>query len=114
MSTFQLRGKRRNLVLWAVFALLFVAALLVSMLFMSPAPPKKIRLATGGAGGAYDTFGHDYAERLSRLGLQVEIVNSNGPPDLKTNGSIDNLKLLVEGKVDVAFVQGGTVQLVED
>jgi TRAP transporter TAXI family solute receptor len=115
MSTYQLRGKRRNLVLWAIIVLLFVAALLVSMMFMSPAPPKKIRLATGGQGGGYDTFGMEYKERLEPLGLKVDVVNSSGAVDgLKTNGSVDNLKLLVEGKVDVAFVQGGTSQLVAD
>src|SRR5262249_35937084 len=72
----------------------------------SPPPPHKIVLATGQTGGAYYDFGKEYEKRLSPMGLEVEV--------LATNGSIDNLQRLLRREADVAFVQGGTYPLVKD
>jgi len=63
-------------------------------------------LATGQPGGMYDTFGAEYRLRLRPLGLDVQI--------LSTNGSIENLERLQRHEVDVAFVQSGTSGLVPD
>ena len=84
---------------------LAVTAVAVTLL-SSPSPPRKIVMATGQAGGMYDRHGAAYATRLQRIGLKVELV--------KTAGSIDNLRRLLQGDVDVAFVQGGTYPLVAD
>src|SRR5262249_20929681 len=78
----------------------------LSMLLMGPSPPKKIIMATGQEGGGYDTFGKKYRERLGKMGLEVELVN--------TQGSIDNLERLARGEVDVAFAQAGTYPLLQD
>ena len=86
--------------------LLTLATLGVSVWLAGPSPPRKIVLATGQEGGGYDTFGNQYRSRLRKMGLEVELVN--------TNGSIDNLQRLVDGEADVAFVQAGTYPLVED
>jgi TRAP transporter TAXI family solute receptor len=94
---------RRKWVVWGLVIGLSAVVVLASVLFTESAPPSHIRMATGQPKGGYDTFGHEYKQRL---GLTVELVN--------TNGSIENLKLLLEGKVDVAFVQGGTAQVVND
>ena len=97
---------RRGVVFWAVLAVLTGIAILVSLAVMEPSPPKRIVLATGQPGGAYDTFGADYKRRLARNGLGVQIVN--------TGGSVDNLERLARHQVDVAFAQGGTYMPVAD
>ncbi|WP_375208668.1 TAXI family TRAP transporter solute-binding subunit [Hyphomonas jannaschiana] len=85
-------------VYWPLIAVAAVG-LIAALMVMDPAPPKKIRFAAGAQGGAY----HAYAERYQRLmqaqGVEVSLVD--------TAGSIENLRLLDEGEVDVALVQGG-------
>jgi TRAP transporter TAXI family solute receptor len=65
-----------------------------------------VRLATGEQGGAYVRFGRQYAAMLAEQGLEVELV--------ETSGGIDNFRRLRDGRVDVAFVQSGTYDRVED
>lgn len=96
----------RRAKLWALLAAGTVGVVLVGLVFLEPSPPKRIRLATGQPGGAYDSFGREYQRRLGRLGLHVDVVG--------TNGSVDNLERLVRGEVDAAFAQGGTAALVPD
>ena len=96
----------RRLTVWWVAAPLTVAVGAASLVFGDPFPPRRIVLATGQAGGAYDTFGREYQRRLGREGLQVEL--------RPTAGSIENLELLARGAVDVAFVQGGTYSPASD
>ncbi|MGE0192745.1 MAG: TAXI family TRAP transporter solute-binding subunit [Planctomycetota bacterium] len=70
--------------------------------FLLPKPvPDTIRLATGGEGGGYDAFGQRLADELAKDGFRVELV--------RTQGSVDNVKQLQTGAVDLALVQGGTV-----
>src|SRR4029077_8987789 len=91
---------------WITLALLTAAMLGLSVWLTGPAPPRRIVFATGQEGGGYDALGKQYQARLRKLGLEVELVN--------TNGSVDNLQRLVNGEADVAFVQAGTYRLVED
>jgi uncharacterized protein len=91
---------------WLIVIILVTATILVGFLVTGPSPPRTITLATGQAGGMYDTFGARYADRLGRIGLRTEVV--------QTSGSLDNLRRLLRGDVDVAFVQAGTASLVAD
>lgn len=106
MTGYKVREKRRRTKLWLTLIVLTAATIGISIWLAGPSPPKTIKLATGQPGGGYDKFGQDYKERLHKMGLEVELVN--------TNGSIDNLHRLIRGEVDVAFGQGGTYQVVED
>jgi TRAP transporter TAXI family solute receptor len=106
MGTTVTRPGRRKWILWGAVIGLSVLAVLISFLLTGSPPPHKITMATGAKGGGYDDFGHKYQPRLEAMGLKVDLVN--------TNGSIENLLLLINGKVDVAFVQGGTYQLVKN
>jgi TRAP transporter TAXI family solute receptor len=106
MNLYHLHGKNRRTKLWVGLILLTMVMLLLSIWLMGPSPPKKIIMATGEPGRGYATFGKKYKTQLEKMGLEVKLVN--------TNGSIDNLEQLIEGKVDVAFAQGGTYQLVTD
>lgn len=81
-------------------ALLAVGLLVMAYLWLDPAPPKRVRLATGPAQSAYDSFGQRYKKALAANGIEVVLVQSEG--------SSANLQLLREGKADLGFVQGGS------
>ena len=97
---------RRRTLLWTVGIVLTVALVVVSAYLWGGSPPNKIVLATGQAGGVYDSFGREYQKRLGAQGLKVELVN--------TAGSVDNFRRIIEGKVDIAFAQSGTYQTIND
>jgi TRAP transporter TAXI family solute receptor len=82
--------------------LLALAGCLVAWQFVNPAPPDTITIATGQPGGAYLLFAERYQAILAREGITLNIV--------ETAGSVENLQLLEQGpgRVDLAFVQGGT------
>ena len=88
--------------IYAPAVLLGCIALFVTYQFVDPAPPDRIRIATGGPNGAYTAFAKRYRDILARDGVTLEI--------LETKGSLENIALLEspEAGVDVAFVQGGT------
>lgn len=87
---------------WKIYGPLLALALIGfvwALSVMDPAPPKTIRFAAGAPGGAYHAFAERYQRLLEEQGVNVVLVD--------TAGSIDNLRLLDEGEVDVAIVQGG-------
>lgn len=67
----------------------------------APPPPHDLAIATGPKDGAYAGFGERYKELLAASGLTLEVIH--------TSGSIENQRLLKDGKADVSFLQGGTV-----
>lgn len=81
---------------------LAIALLVLAYLWLDPTPPRRVRLATGPAQSAYDEFGKRYKKALAANRIQVELVPSAG--------SAENLRLLREGKADLAFVQGGSTE----
>jgi TRAP transporter TAXI family solute receptor len=95
------RGNRRRV--WIVVGLLAVAALGVSAWLIGTPPPA---LATGDPNGAFAPLGRTYKEHLDRMGLHVDLI--------ETHGSIDNLRRIQAGEVDVAFVQAGSAQMLDD
>lgn len=80
--------------------LIALAGLLVAWQFVNPAPPRHITIASGHPDGAYHLFATRYAERLAAQGITLDI--------RETAGSLENIALLRDGAVDLAFVQGGT------
>jgi hypothetical protein len=81
-------------------AALAIGLLVLAYLWLDPNPPKKVTLATGPAQSAYDEFGKRYKQALKRYGIEVVL--------LPSEGSRANLRLLKEGRADLAFVQGGS------
>jgi TRAP-type uncharacterized transport system substrate-binding protein len=67
---------------------------------VDPEPPHRVVLATGQENSAYEEFGRKYASVLARDGIRVELRRSLG--------SAENLQRLVDGQVDIAFVQSGS------
>lgn len=106
MPNFWSLETRRRTFLWMAGIVLTIALVGVSAYLWGGSPPSKIVLATGQPGGVYDSFGHEYQKRLGAAGLKVELVN--------TAGSVDNFRRIIEGKVDIAFAQSGTYQMVND
>jgi hypothetical protein len=91
---------RERIRLFGPAVMVSVLALIITYWFVEPAPPSHLELATGPEDGAYFYFGQRYRELLAREGISVNV--------RATFGSIDNLRLLSERAVDLAFVQGGT------
>ena len=81
-------------------ALLTLIGFVVAWQFVNPAPPRTLVIATGQQDGAYYLFAEHYRQQLAVDGIELEILTSSG--------SIDNLELLKNKAVDLAFVQGGT------
>lgn len=85
-------------VYWPLVAVAFLG-LVIAFMVMDPGPPKEIRFAAGAPGGAYHVYAERYQRLLAEQGVKVDLVD--------TAGSVENLRLLDDGEVDVALVQGG-------
>jgi TRAP transporter TAXI family solute receptor len=77
------------------------AAIALAIRFVQPAPPDTIVISAGPDGSIFRNTAEKYRKVLERNGIKLEILSSEG--------SLDNLKRVTdpEGKVDIAFVQGG-------
>ena len=82
---------------------LVVLAFWIASRFMQPAPPDRLVMATGAAGGAYQRYAEQYRSYLAKYGVTLEL--------RPTGGAAENIALLREGKADVALVQGGAAEL---
>jgi len=71
----------------------------IAFQYVKPAPPDSLVMATGDPNGAYAKYGEKYRENLARYGVTLEL--------RPTHGAAENFALLRDGRVDVAFVQGG-------
>ena len=76
---------------------IFIAALIMVVIYLEPTPPKKIRVA------GYISLVEPIKEYFEKEGFEVE--------SLSTEGSIQNAELLAadNSNVDVAFIQGGSI-----
>ena len=94
------RYKPVRLLTFGSAALLTLAGFAIAWQFVNPAPPRTLVIATGQPEGAYYLFAQRYRELLAENDIELEIRT--------TAGSIENLDLLNDGSVSLAFVQGGT------
>jgi TRAP transporter TAXI family solute receptor len=91
-------------------ALVWIATILIAVLGLSgagrsaePNWPATLTIATASPGGTYHAYGEGLARLLTRkLGLPVSMRPTEGP--------VENLKLLENGEVDLAFVTLGIAQ----
>ena len=95
-----------RLLTFGTAALLAMAGFVVAWQFVNPAPPHTLVIATGQADGAYYLFAQRYRELLAENDITLEIRT--------TAGSVENLDLLADGSVNLAFVQGGTADKTKD
>ena len=76
-----------------------IAVFYITIQFIQPPSKKEFTIASGSINGQYHKTALLYKEILEKQKVKVNIVTSNG--------SIDNLELLKDKKVDMAFVQNG-------
>lgn len=95
-----------RLLTFGTATLLAVAGFVIAWQFVNPAPPHTLVVATGHADGAYYLFAQRYRDLLAENDITLEIRT--------TAGSVENLDLLADGSVNLAFVQGGTADKTED
>ncbi len=81
-----------------ILALIFLMFFITSR-FIQPAPEKKLVIATGSKNGNYYKVAQEYKKLLEANNIEVTLLN--------TAGSVENVKLLEEGKADIGFVQNG-------
>ncbi|MCS0597093.1 TAXI family TRAP transporter solute-binding subunit [Massilia agri] len=97
---FSIVSLRDMLVAMGPTLLAVIAVAVLAYLWVDPAPPRKLTMATGQFNSAYQEFGRQYAATLARDEITLTL-----EPSL---GSQDNLERLIAGKADVAFVQSGS------
>jgi len=78
-----------------------VLGIYVAQHFVKPAPPKEVSIAAGQSTGAYYRYAKQYARFLKNEGITLHV--------LETAGSVENINLLQNGEVDIAFFQSGTL-----
>ncbi len=88
-----------RVVFWSTLVLTGFAIAAVAWFLVDPAPPARIKIATGIEDGFYDRLGRRFALRLRQERVEVDLV--------PTAGSAENIDLLRASDVDAAFVQGG-------
>ncbi len=81
--------------------LVFAVAVVVAWWFLPPPLPKVVRLGTGPADGSYTRFGEALGAKVAEHGIELELVTSAG--------SMENIRLLLDGKIDVGLVQSGNL-----
>lgn len=98
------------IVSWRDMIILLIPGLLLTIgigwlgfKMIRPAPPDTLVIAGGQAGSSFENNAKKYAELISKHGIKVKIVT--------TDGSEENLNLLQKenGTIDVGFVQAGLV-----
>ncbi|MGE4455630.1 MAG: TAXI family TRAP transporter solute-binding subunit [Arcobacteraceae bacterium] len=86
---------------WLPIILVVVGAFYITSKFIQPPVEKKLVIASGGEKGHYYKTALEYKKLLEDEGVKVEII--------KTAGSEENLRLLLDKKVDIAFIQNGII-----
>lgn len=84
---------------------LIILTFFVTSRFIEPAPEKKLIIATGSEKGNYYKVALEYKKLLEQNKIEVTLLN--------TAGSVENIKLLKEGKADIGFVQNGILPSTE-
>lgn len=105
MRSVEVKRKRTSKTIIEMFKIygagvfIFIAGLVIAYQFVEPSPPARLTIATASPEGAYYSFATMYKELFGKEGIELKV--------LETSGSVENLRLLQEKRVDVAFVQGG-------
>jgi TRAP-type uncharacterized transport system substrate-binding protein len=87
--------------IWIAIVVVVIVATNVAWSLLPPPLPEVVRLGTGQAGGYYEHFGEGLRKEVTEHGVELETVT--------TAGSMENIRLLLEGKIDVALVQSGNL-----
>jgi len=99
-------GKQAPLVrpafwLYGLAAVLILTAVVATIAWLGPLPPKLVTMGTGTPGSDFDLYSRQYQAILKRSGVQLRL--------LPSAGSVENLRRLDDPRsgVAIAFLQGG-------
>ncbi len=84
---------------WAPLLLLVAIGFAIAIAKLEPPPPRSFKIAAGAPGGAYHAYAERYRAILARDGFDLQVV--------ETAGAIENHRLLADGEVELALLQGG-------
>jgi len=92
---------RPALWLYGIAGSLILLAIVATVTWLGPLPPKVVVMSTGAPGSDFDVYARQYQAILKRSGIELRL--------LPSSGSVDNLRRLNDphSGVSVAFVQGG-------
>jgi len=100
------RSDRKIVVrIWGAVLLVFAVAAVVAWSYLPPPLPKVVRLGTGPVDAYYARFGETLREEVAEHGIELETV--------ATAGSMENIRLLLDGEIDVGLVQSGNLSDVQ-
>lgn len=87
--------------IWAPIIAVVMLGFLVASIFVKPAPPASIVIASGNHSGAYHAFATRYATTFAEAGIDLVVK--------ETAGTIENYRLITDqsSHVSAAIVQGG-------
>jgi TRAP-type uncharacterized transport system substrate-binding protein len=88
-------NERMRTALFGMSGAAIAILLFVSLVIIKPAMPDRIVLLTGPENSAYHDLGKRFAEDLRSRGLEVQVI--------VTEGALDNVRQIVEGRNAVAF-----------
>lgn len=91
--------KCKSCKIWLPLLAILGAGFYIAWQFVPPAASNNLRIAAGSEGSTYYHYAQAYQQSLKSEGINLELQT--------TAGSVESLKLLREGKVDLAFIQGG-------
>jgi TRAP transporter TAXI family solute receptor len=87
--------------IWGSAILVCLLGFAIAWTFLPPPLPKVVRLGTGPDGGRYDRVGEALREHFAGYRIDLELV--------PTAGSMENIRGLLRGDLDIAFVQSGNL-----
>ena len=93
-------GRFAGLWVWAVCAAVAVGGAALAYWWVEPAPPSRVTIAAGPAGGGYAAAAERYRRIFGENGVTLDV--------LETAGSVENYARLLDGTADLAIVQAGT------
>jgi TRAP transporter TAXI family solute receptor len=101
MNTRQSLFIRPALWLYVILGALILVALVATVAWLGPLPPKVVVMSSGTAGSDFELYARQYQAILKRSGVELRL--------LPSAGSLENLSRLNDHRsgVTVAFVQGG-------
>ncbi len=91
---------------WGPLLLLVAIGFAIAIARLEPPAPRSFKIAAGTPGGSYYAYAERYREVLARDGFDLQVV--------ETAGSVENLRLLVDGEVELALMQGGVTAQTAD
>jgi TRAP-type uncharacterized transport system substrate-binding protein len=91
--------------IWGAAVFVFAVAAVVAWSYLPPPLPNLVRFGTGPADGHYARFAERLRKEVAAHGIELETV--------ATAGSMENIRLLLDGKIDVGLVQSGNLSDVQ-